>query len=442
MSGAASSVCSAWPLGAVESKEHIVSNLVDHRQLGRELELFATSPLVGAGLPVWLPAGAAARHAVEEFVREAERRAGYLHVYSPPLGRREMYERSGHLAKFGDDMFAPIPDGVGRVESGEADGPGELVLRPSICPHHAAVFAARGRSYRELPLRVAELGQMFRSERSGVLSGLSRVRVINLNDSHNFCALEQVGGEVRLVLDLMRGVHAALGFQPAGFQLSLRGEGSYLGQESDWALAESMLRDALVESGESFVEVPGEAAFYGPKIDVQIVDSAGRQWTLATIQVDFHQPAAFNLSYVDRDAQRRRPVMVHRSLVGSMERLFGHLIEVHRGAFPAWYAPVQVAVLPVSDDQADAARDFARRCVDAGLRAESVVDGSLGARIRDARLVPYLAVIGAREAAAGEVSLRERDGGQHPARPAADAVGHLVEACAPPRPRRDALSPA
>jgi threonyl-tRNA synthetase len=357
---------------------------------------------------------------VEEFVREQERRAGYQHVYSPPLARREMYERSGHLAKFGEEMFAPIPDGED-----------QLVLRPSICPHHAAVFAARGRSYRDLPLRVAEFGQMYRAERSGVLSGLSRVRAISLNDSHNFCSLEQVGDEVRLVLALMGRVHAALGFRPGGFQLSLRGEGSYLGDPADWDLAEAMLRDALIEAGLSFVEIPGEAAFYGPKIDVQILDSAGREWTLATVQVDFHQPAQFNLSYVDRNAERRRPVMVHRSLVGSMERLFGHLIEVHRGAFPAWYAPVQVVALPVSDDRAEAAEDFARRCVAAGLRAQAIIDGSLGARVRDARLVPYLAVVGAREVAAGEVSLRER-GGPRQTRPVAEAISHLVDACGPP----------
>jgi threonyl-tRNA synthetase len=398
-----------------------MSDLIDHRQLGRELGLFASSPLVGAGLPLWLPDGAAARHAVEEFVREEERRAGYQHVYSPPLGRREMYERSGHLAKFGDDMFAPIPDGEDH-----------LVLRPSLCPHHAAVFASRGRSYRELPLRVAELGQMYRAERSGVLSGLSRVRAISLNDAHNFCALDQVGDEVRLVLSLMRRVHAALGFEPAGFRLSLRGEGSYLGEPADWDLAEAMLRGALVAAGVSFVEALGEAAFYGPKIDVQIVDPSGREWSLATIQVDFQQPARFDLSYVDRDGARRRPVMVHRSLVGSLERLFGHLIEVHRGAFPAWYAPVQVVALPVSDDQADAAYKFARRCVAAGLRAEAAAEGSLGARIRAARLVPYLAVIGAREAAVGEASLRDRAGGRAEPRPVASVVEALVDACAPP----------
>jgi threonyl-tRNA synthetase len=396
---------------------------IDHRRLGRDLGIFASDPMVGAGLPMWLPAGAAARHAIEEFVRDEERRAGYEHVYTPPLGRREMYERSGHLAKFGDDMFAPIPDGEQ-----------ELVLRPSICPHHAAVFASRGRSYRDLPLRVAELGQMYRAERSGVLSGLSRVRAISLNDSHNFCALEQVGAEVALVLSLMARVHAALGFAPSGFRLSLRGEGpSYLGDPRDWDVAEAMLRDALVGAGISFVEAPGEAAFYGPKIDVQIIDSAGREWSLATVQVDFLQPERFDLSYVDRDAQRRRPVMVHRSLVGSMERLFGHLIEVHRGVFPAWYAPLQVAVLPVGEDQADAAVAFGRACVAAGLRAQAFVDGSLGARIRDARRVPFLAVIGAEEAVAGAVSLRRRGGEQRPPEPVASAVTVLAELCAPPR---------
>ncbi len=392
---------------------------IDHRRLGRDLDIFATDPLVGAGLPLWLPAGAAARHAVEEFLREEERRAGYQHVYSPPLGRREMYERSGHLAKFGDDMFAAIPD-----------GDDELVLRPSLCPHHAAVFASRGRSYRDLPMRIAELGQMYRAERSGVLSGLSRVRAISLNDSHNFCALAQVGDEVRLVLSLMARAHRALGFEPSSYRLSLRGP-SILGDPADWDLAESMLRDALVDAGVSFVEAPGEAAFYGPKIDVQIVDPAGREWTLATVQVDFHQPAQFDLSYVDRDARRQRPVMVHRSLVGSMERLFGHLIEVHRGAFPAWYAPVQVAVLPVGAEQAGAAHAVARQCSAAGLRSRVDEEGTLAARVRAARLVPYVAVIGEREAASGAVSVRSRSGQEHG--PVAEVVEALSAACALPR---------
>jgi len=304
------------------------------------------------------------------------------------------------------------------------------MLRPSICPHHAMVFKARGRSFRDLPLRVAELGAMFRAERSGVLSGLSRVRAISLNDAHTFCALDQVGGEVADILALMGKAHAALGFVPAGFRLSLRGpSGKYLGAAADWDLAEGLLRQALVEADVPFVEIAGEAAFYGPKIDVQIVDSSGRELSLATVQVDFHQPAQFDLSYVDSDGQRRCPVMVHRSIIGSFERLFAHLIEVHKGAFPVWYAPVQVIVAPIGQEQADAAARFARHCVESGLRAEAAFDGSLGSRVRDAtmRRVPYIAVIGAREAEAGEVSLRLRDGRELSPQPAAEALALIRE---------------
>jgi threonyl-tRNA synthetase len=358
--------------------------MIDHRQLGRELGFFDSDPLIGAGLPFWLPAGAAARHAVEEYIREMERRAGYRHVYSPPVGRRELYERSGHWAHFAQDMFAPM-----------RDGDEELVLRPSLCPHHALVYKARGRSYRDLPLRIAEIGGMYRAERSGVLGGLHRVRAIALNDAHIFCAPEQVASEIVGVFDLMREAHEALGVAVSHIRLSVREEE---GRE------EAVLREAL--AGLSYVEGRGEAAFYGPKIDVQIVDPAGRESTLATIQVDLHQPAAFDLSYVDSDGRRQPPVMVHRSVLGSMERLFGHLIEVHGGAFPAWYAPVQLAVLPVGDADAEAAYRFA---ADAGdLRVEVHVAGSLGARVRDARRVPFVAVIGPREAAAGTVSLRPR----------------------------------
>lgn len=392
--------------------------MIDHRRLGRELELFHGDPLVGAGLPIWLPAGAAARYAVESYVREQERRAGYQHVYSPPLAKRRMYERSGHLAKFGDDMFPGIPD-----------GDDDLMLRPSLCPHHAMVFASRGRSYRDLPLRIAELGPMYRAERSGVLSGLSRVRAISLNDSHNFCALDQVGAEVGSVLELMARVHAALGFAPSKFRLSLRA-GHIIGDPADWDLAERLLREALHRNNLPFEEAPGEAAFYGPKIDVQIVDPSGREWSLATVQVDFLQPARFDLSYVDKGGSVRRPVMVHRSLIGSLERLFAHLIEVHNGAFPAWYAPVQVMVLPVGEAQADSAHEFARSAVHRGLRALVAEDGSLGARIRTARKVPYIAVIGAREAAAGAVSLRIRGADDAPDRSQAEALALLEAGCA------------
>ena len=395
---------------------------VDHRKLGRELDLFDSDPLIGAGLPFWLPAGAAARHQVESYLYELERRAGYQHVYSPALGKKQMYELSGHWRNFADDMFPPM------VLGGD-----ELVLRPSLCPHHALIFKARQRSYRDLPLRIAELGPMYRAERSGVLGGLSRVRSIQLNDSHLFCALDQVGEEVAGVLRLMHRAHDALGMRPSSVQLSLRGEGGkYAGDDDMWEQASALLRAALDMSGISYQEAPGEAAFYGPKIDIQVEDAAGREWSLSTIQVDFHMPAQFGLEFVAPDSGRDRPVMVHRSLAGSMERLFGHLIEVHQGAFPLWYAPVQLDILPISDDQAVAASALKDRAIEAGLRAEIHYDGSIKARIHAAadRKIPYMGIVGQREAADGLVALRLRDGRQLPARPAAEAIALIAAAAA------------
>ncbi|WP_328461667.1 threonine--tRNA ligase [Actinoplanes sp. NBC_00393] len=395
---------------------------VDHRRLGRELDLFDSDPLIGAGLPFWLPGGAAARHEVESFLYELERRAGYQHVYSPVLGKRRMFELSGHWDKFADDMFPPM-----RV------GDDELVLRPSLCPHHALIFKARGRSYRDLPLRIAELGPMYRAERSGVLGGLSRVRSILLNDAHIFCPEEQAGAEVAGVLRLMREAHAALGLGPVSYRLSLRGPGGkYGGDEAGWARSEALLRKALSEAQIGYADAPGEAAFYGPKIDMQISDPAGREWSLATVQIDHHQPERFELEYADAHGGRSRPVMVHRSLAGSMERLFGHLIEVHGGAFPVWYSPVQLAVLPVGADQDEAASAVVRDALAAGLRVEAHRDGSVGARIREAaaRKIPYVAVIGAREAVDGRVALRLRNGRQLDPMPAAEAIALIASVAA------------
>jgi threonyl-tRNA synthetase len=389
--------------------------LIDHRRLGRELDIFDSDPLIGAGLPFWLPAGAAARHEVESYLYELERRAGYQHVYSPVLGKRQLYELSGHWQNFADDMFPPMPLGA-------AD---ELVLRPSLCPHHALIFKSRQRSYRELPLRIAELGPMYRAERSGVLGGLNRVRAIQLNDAHTFCAPDQVGAEVAEVLRLMGEAHAALGLRPSSYQLSLRrAGGKYGGDDDAWDRAAGLLRDALEAAGLPYSAAAGEAAFYGPKIDVQVADPAGRESTIATVQVDFVQPERFDLSYIDAAGAKARPVMVHRSLVGSMERLFAHLLEVHAGAFPVWFAPVQIAVVPLGASSEPAAHAFARAAIVAGLRVEVSAEGSMGARIRAAaeRKIPYVAVIGAREAAAGQVALRLRDGQQLPAMPVAEAI--------------------
>jgi threonyl-tRNA synthetase len=391
----------------------------DHRRLGRELGLFDTDPLIGAGLPYWLPDGAVVRHEVEEYIRSVERRAGYQHVYSPVLGKRELYEISGHWSHYSEDMFPPMDLGAEQV-----------VLRPSLCPTHALIYRSRAHSYRELPLRMAEIGGMYRSEMSGALGGLTRVRAITLNDAHIFCTLEQVAAEAQSALKLIQDAYEALGIEAARIRLSLPGPGGkYVDKPEMWARATRMLREVLDASGPAYEQAEGEAAFYGPKIDVQIADPAGREATLSTVQIDFHQPEQFGLEYIGADGARHRPVMVHRSIVGSMERVMAHLIEQHGGAFPPWLAPVQVAVLPVGMEQVAAAQEFHALCLDLGLRAE-VLDaerGTLGARIREARLVPYQAVIGGREAAAGAVAIRLRDGRRLEAMSVAEAGKRIGE---------------
>ncbi|MFF4535708.1 threonine--tRNA ligase [Streptomyces aureus] len=389
----------------------------DHRRLGRELGLFDTDPLMGAGLPYWLPDGAAVRHALEEYVRDAERRAGYQHVYSPVLGKRELYEISGHWSHYGDDMFPPM-------QLGEE----QMLLRPSLCPHHALIYRSRPHSYRELPFRMAELGGMYRSELSGVLGGLTRVRAIQLNDAHIFCTPDQVAEEAFAALGLIRAAYDAMGIEAARYRLSLPGPGGkYVAGPGLWERSAALLREVLDASGVAYEAVEGEAAFYGPKIDVQIADPAGRESTLSTVQVDFHQPERFGLHYIGADGGRHRPVMVHRSVIGSLERAVAHLIEVHGGAFPPWLAPAQLVVLPVSEAETEPALRLVRRCRDEGLRARLAApeEGTLGARVRAHRLVPYQAVIGAREAAQGLVALRLRDGRRLDARPA-DEVLHRV----------------
>ena len=391
----------------------------DHRKLGRELELFDTDPMIGAGLPYWLPAGAAVRHALEEYIREVERQAGYQHVYSPVLGKRELYEISGHWSHYRDGMYPPMDVG------GE-----QVVLRPSLCPHHALIFRSRGRSYRDLPLRMAELGGMYRAELSGVLGGLTRVRAIQLNDAHIFCTPDQVADEAAAALGLIRRAYRALGIEPARYRLSLPGrDGKYVGGRDMWDRAAGLLEQVLAGAGVPYEAEEGEAAFYGPKIDVQVADSAEREASLSTVQVDFYLPERFGLSYVGADGGRHRPVIVHRSIIGSAERAVAHLIDVHGGAFPAWLAPVQLAVLPVADAQVPAAEALAGQAVRQGLRAAVArpESGSLGARIRVHRLVPYQAVIGAREAAEGQAALRLRDGRQLPARPAREVLADIGE---------------
>nr|WP_307818908.1 threonine--tRNA ligase [Streptomyces sabulosicollis] len=389
----------------------------DHRKLGRELGLFDTDPLIGAGLPYWLPDGATVRHILEEYIRDAERRAGYRHVYSPVLGKRELYELSGHWQHYSDDMFPPMDLGAEQV-----------VLRPSLCPHHAVIYRSRGHSYRELPLRMAEVGGMYRSELSGVLGGLTRVRAIQLNDAHIFCTLDQVADEAGAALEMIRRAYEALGITPVRYRLSLPGPGGkYVAAPEMWRRSTALLTDVLDRSGLPYEAVEGEAAFYGPKIDVQVADGAGRESTLSTVQVDFHQPERFDLHYIGPDGARHRPVMVHRSIIGSVERAVAHLIEEHGGAFPAWLAPTQLVVLPISEAELARADELVRRCDALGLRADLAGPerGSLGARIRAARLVPYQAVLGAREAADGRVALRLRDGSRLDPLPAEEALARI-----------------
>jgi threonyl-tRNA synthetase len=395
----------------------------DHRKLGRELELFDTDPLIGAGLPYWLPAGAAVRHALEEYLRELERRAGYQHVYSPVLGKRELYEISGHWSYYRDGMYPPME--LGPMEPGRE----QVVLRPVLCPHHALLYRSRGRSYRELPLRLAELGGQYRAELSGVLGGLTRVRAMQLNDAHIFCTLDQAEEEARAALAMIRQAYAALGIEPIRYRLSLPGPGSkYVGDQHIWEQATAMLTGVLDDSGLAWEPGEGEAAFYGPKIDVQVADRAEREATLSTVQVDFYQPEQFDLHYTGPDGARHRPVMVHRSIVGTMERAVAHLIERHGGAFPDWLAPEQLVVLPVTDAQVPPATAVVRQATELGLRARVAEpeSGTLNRRIRSSRLVPYQAIIGEREAAAGQVAVRRRDGRQLPPVPAAAALAGIA----------------
>lgn len=370
----------------------------DHRRLGRELGLFDSSELIGAGLPLWLPDGAIVRAELERFAEEVARASGCRRVYTPVMARRELFERSGHWEKFSEDMFPPM-----RV------GGGELVLRPANCPSHTQVFAQRGRSWRELPLRLSEVGSMFRNELTGTLGGLSRVRQINLDDAHVFCTPAQVVDEVALALRAIVSCYEVLGIGIDHFRLSLRGPGGkYAGDDAAWELSESALRAALEAEGLRYREAPGEAAFYGPKVDVQVRDAGDREETLSTVQVDRVMPERFGLNYVGEDGAKHVPVMVHRGLLSSMERMVALLVERYDGRLPLWLAPRQVRVLPVSGDaQGQAALEVVRALEDAGLRAQYDDAGTLGARIRRSReeRVGIVCVVGEREVASGTVAV-------------------------------------
>ena len=384
----------------------------DHRRVGKELGLFTVSDQVGSGLPLWLPKGATIRRLLEEYILERERRAGYRHVYTPDLAKVDLYVRSGHWAHYHEDMFPPMD-----LETEQ------LVLRPMNCPHHILVYESKKHSYRDLPVRIAELGTMYRYERSGVLSGLSRVRCMTLNDAHIFCTPEQIKEEFAGVMRLVEQAYRDLGITQYTYRLSLRDKvnrAKYVENDEMWDLAENMLREAMDALNLPYTEAPGEAAFYGPKLDIQLADVMGHQETYSTIQIDFHLPNQFELGYVGADGQEHRPVMIHRGVISTMERMVSYLIELYAGAFPVWLAPVQAVVLPITERQNAYAREVLEKLLDAGARVElDDRNEKLQAKIRDAQLqkVPYMLVIGGKEAEAGTVSVRHRSKGDLGPRP-------------------------
>jgi threonyl-tRNA synthetase len=384
----------------------------DHRRIGKELGLFTVSDQVGSGLPLWLPKGATIRRVLEDYILEKERRAGYQHVYTPDLAKVDLYVRSGHWAHYHEDMFPPM-----ELETEQ------LVLRPMNCPHHILVYESKKHSYRDLPVRIAELGTMYRYERSGVLSGLSRVRCMTLNDAHIFCTPEQIKEEFAGVMRLVEEAYRDLGITQYSYRLSLRDKintGKYVANDEMWDLAEDMLREAMNSLGLPYTEAPGEAAFYGPKLDIQLADVMGHQETYSTIQIDFHLPNQFELGYVGADGQEHRPVMIHRGVISTMERMVSYLIELYAGAFPAWLAPVQAVVLPITERQNEYARQVHQKLLDAGARVElDDRNEKLQAKIRDAQLqkIPYMLIVGGKEAEAGTVSVRHRSKGDLGPRP-------------------------
>ena len=392
----------------------------DHRKLGKELELFTVSEAVGAGLPILLPKGATVRRLLEEYILEREREMGYQHVYTPDLAKVELYQRSGHWAHYKDSMFPPMD-----LETEQ------MVLRPMNCPHHILVYESKQRSYRDLPVKIAELGTMYRYERSGALSGLSRVRCMTLNDAHIFCTPEQIKEEFTGVMKLVEQAYRDLGITKYRYRLSLRDKADkekYVDNDEMWALGERVLREAMDALGLSYVEAPGEAAFYGPKLDIQLADVMGHEETYSTIQVDFHLPNQFALTYVGADGKEHRPVMIHRGVISTMERMLSYLIELYAGAFPVWLAPVQATVLPITDKQLEYARAVEKQLAAAGIRA-TVDERSekVNLKIREAQLqkVPFMLVVGGREAEANQVSVRNRKHGDQGVRTVPEFIGQI-----------------
>ncbi|HZW37515.1 MAG TPA: threonine--tRNA ligase [Candidatus Deferrimicrobiaceae bacterium] len=377
----------------------------DHRKLGKELDLFSVNDEIGAGLILWHPKGALVRRIMEDFWREEHARAGYDLVFSPHIAKLDLWRISGHLDYYRQSMFGAI----------EVEGQ-DYQLKPMNCPFHIQIYKSKMRSYRDLPIRYAELGTVYRYEPSGTLHGLLRVRGFTQDDAHLFLSPDQLDEEIYALIDFTLFVLRRFGFENYEIYLSTRPE-KYAGTLENWAKAETALKKALERKGLPFEVDPGEGVFYGPKIDIKIKDMLGRSWQCSTIQVDFNNPERFDASFIGEDGSPRRAIMIHRALMGSLERFFGVLVEHYAGAFPLWLAPVQVDVLPVTDRQSDYARDVVDRLQSAGWRAEGDYrNEKLGYKIRESQMqkVPYALVIGEREASQGQVAPRKRGGEQIP----------------------------
>ncbi|TEU16733.1 MAG: threonine--tRNA ligase [Anaerolineales bacterium] len=420
-----------WP-----SKEELEAHLHkleemekrDHRKLGRELDLFSVHQDLGAGLILWHPKGGMIRTIVEDFWRQEHYKAGYELVYSPHIGRANLWQTSGHLDFYRESMYSPM----------DIEGQ-EFFIKPMNCPFHIMMYRSRTRSYRELPLRWAELGTVYRYERSGVLHGLLRVRGFTQDDAHIFCRPDQIEDEVLGCLDLTLHLLRSFGFHEYKVVLSVRDpehKEKYIGDDAMWEVAEGSLIEALGRRSLPYTRMEGEAVFYGPKIDIHIKDTLGRYWQLTTIQFDFNLPERFDMTFVGQDGREHRPYMVHRALLGSMERFFGILIEHYGGAFPVWLAPVQVKVIPIADRHNEYAHQVAGRLREAGLRVE-VDDSSerMQAKIRDAQLqkIPYMLVMGDREAEKGTVAVRLRTEEDLGPRPVEEFISMAREAIAEKR---------
>jgi threonyl-tRNA synthetase len=374
----------------------------DHRKLATELDLLSFPHELGGGLAVWHPKGAIVRKLMEDYSRTRHEHGGYEFVYTPHLANGKLFETSGHLQWYADGMYPPM----------EMDN-GTYYMKPMNCPMHCLIFRSRQRSYRELPLRLFELGNVYRYERAGTLHGLMRIRGFTQDDSHIYCTKEQMAEEVASLLDFVLSVLRAFGFEDFTFNLSTKDPDKYIGSDEIWDEATEALREALDAHGLEYAVKEGDAAFYGPKIDIDVRDAIGRSWQLSTIQADFQLPERFDLEYVGADNHRHRPIMLHRALFGSIERFFGVLIEHYAGAFPTWLAPTQVRVLAV----AEAHEPYAASVVDAleaaGIRVDSIpADDGLGKRIRNAKLekIPYVLVVGDDDVAAGTVGVNPRGG--------------------------------